>query len=241
MHRTTRRISLTDAGEQLYVSARRSFDDIGRTTEQIIGKQRKPLIDVSVSTYFSARWLSPRLGKFWEFNPEVQLRFHHDSDSDDIDPDSYDLAIRWGFGDWSGPYNVTRLFDAPMSAYCSPHLFEGLGRPPAYEDLRKVVLLSDKLHAWRRWFECVGIADPDLSNSRYIADPLFRVQTAVDGHGILLGDLLLQHELDVGDLICPFEAQVPNCAFYLLTKDERFAKSEVVLFRDWLIEEATDS
>lgn len=238
MERTTRKITLTEAGEQLYASAKRSFDDLSRVTDSILKTQRKPNLQVSVSTYFSARWLSPRLGRFWEQFPDFQLWFHHVSDSDAVNPDEADLAIRWGYGDWPDVESVEKLFDAPMSLYCSPKLFAGIDRLPQMGDLEGVVLLSDKIEPWRNWFEQAGVSDPDLSNSRYIADPMFRVQTAVDGYGVLLGDCLLQHELSTGDLIQPFAAQVTDCGFYVLTRDQRFISSETRVFRDWLLDEA---
>ena len=241
MDRTTRKIELTEAGEQIYASARRSFDDLLRTIELVLERQRAASIQVSVSTYFSARWLSSKLGHFWETHPDIQLLFKHTSDSDAVDLDESEVAIRWGFGDWEGVASIAKLFGAPMTAYCAPSLFAHLGRPPTYEDLADVVLLTDKEKTWRKWFARAGIHGPDLSNSRYIADSMFRVQAAIDGHGVLLGDRLLQQEISSGDLIAPFEATVPDCGFYVLAREDRLSSAEAKTFCRWLVSEAANA
>ena len=57
---------------------------------------------VSVAPAFAARWLVPRLSRFYAAHPEIMLRIDASTRLADLDRSDVDLAIRMGDGNWPG-------------------------------------------------------------------------------------------------------------------------------------------
>ena len=63
LHRTTRSVRLTEAGERYLDEVRPAFDRIAEATEAL-STQVEGLVSVSVEGTFAQKWLMPRLGGF---------------------------------------------------------------------------------------------------------------------------------------------------------------------------------
>ncbi|UWR04668.1 LysR family transcriptional regulator [Ruegeria conchae] len=111
--RTTRGVTLTNDGLKLLVTCQSRYEEIESGILALKGKISRSLT-VGVSTYFAARWLSPRLMTFMQRHPDVQLRIQPMIDFSDHEMQDVDLAIRWGNGEFSHG-KVTRFM--PMSPY----------------------------------------------------------------------------------------------------------------------------
>jgi DNA-binding transcriptional LysR family regulator len=59
-------------------------------------------VTVGALTYFSSRWLSPRLTRFFEANPGISLRIEPLNSVDMMRSVKVDMAILWGIGGWEG-------------------------------------------------------------------------------------------------------------------------------------------
>jgi LysR family glycine cleavage system transcriptional activator len=232
-HRLTRRIELTAAGARFLPVAR---DTLERLTTEIdrLRAEHRPNLRIHLSTYFAARWLSPRLAA-WQANPQAP-EIVLDHGSDDGGRAEPDLVIRWGRGDWPG-WRARLLIPTRMTPHCSPALARSLARPQ--DVLSQTLLAEPEAHdMWPVWLAAAGLSLPPAPTTPgqrriVLADSNVRLQAAVDGLGVVLADHLAEAETASGRLLIPFALTVGGSGFHLLTKGK--PPPPVARFIDWLM------
>ncbi len=192
------------------------------------------------------RWLSPRVARFSELNPDVSIVLQHSVNSEDFKLQDVDIAIRWSTCD--GRKDRSRLLEIPMPLYpvCSPKLLqrfalknpaiklnsEQISQPPFHT----IPLLCEdrRLDLWQAWY---GEQPHPLQNPRrIIADANVRTQAAIDGQGWTMADTLMRGELASGGLLAPFEHQLEGYGYILMASPGRYLNRKAREFRDWLLE-----
>src|SRR5690625_792535 len=95
-NRTTRRMSLTEAGERYYAHVVRILDDLAAADGAVGPLQRQPegLLRVSAPMSLSLLFISPKLPDFLACYPGVGLDLRMDDRRTDVIGEGYDLAIR---------------------------------------------------------------------------------------------------------------------------------------------------
>src|SRR5690606_14082441 len=96
--RLNRKLLLTEAGQQYLPSVRSAFDELNAATQRLEAGDRQGILTVSVIPSFAARWLVPRLGRFREAHPEIDLRLAATLANVDFTRDDVDVGIRYGAG-----------------------------------------------------------------------------------------------------------------------------------------------
>lgn len=235
-HRSIRKISLTDSGERLYKVTRVAIRAIDTEVQQLMSTPETPRLAIGVSTYVAVRWLSSRLNLYLDTHPDISLQLLHDINEKDFDIGQYDLAIRWGKAPW---LNVAsqELLSMPMRPVCSPEFLQANGGLKSPQDLKNVTLLrdSDDIDLWSIWLEKAGVDPSSVGNGRTITDPIVRIQAAIDGQGIVLGDNLLADEITHGRLVAPFDIDLEGYGYHLLW-DHNIALRDIAdEFRHWLL------
>lgn len=245
--RSVRQVYLTDAGQRLLQTTRRLFDELGQTLEQLAPNNSDHDVYIGATTYVAMRWLSPRVAKFSEQNPDVSIVLQHSVNSEDFKLQDVDIAIRWCA--CHGAKDRSRLMEMPMSLYpvCSPKLLERLnieygeillGREllamPPYNSIP--LLCEDRpLDLWQEWY---GKQSRPLSNPRRtIADSNVRTQAAIDGQGWTMADALMQPELQSGALVSPFGHRLEGYGYALVTAPGRYMNKKVGDLTGWLMEQ----
>ena len=64
------------------------------------------------------------------------------------------------------------------------------------------------------------------------------MQSAIDGHGLVLANPLIQGEIDAGRLVEPFDTRLQGYGYYLIWSRGARRDEALRLFRDWLHDEA---
>ena len=239
--RSARQVSLTAEGQSLYRTTHRLFRELEDEIHHIAPGQDQLILTVSVSTFFVTRWLSKRLGDFLNSYPEITLRLQHSVNDPDFAVEDVDLAIRWGKSDGPGSESEL-LIPSPMFAVCSPKLIKGDNPAARLKELRGQIFLHDQESndGWRKWLRLAGLGDLDAGVGPVIIDPNVRVQSAVDGHGLVLANILLNEDITAGRLIKPFEVQLEGYGFHLLYTPTVKRLRAFQLFRKWLLQECAD-
>jgi LysR family glycine cleavage system transcriptional activator len=237
--RKIRQIELTTEGYSLFETTQQMLHKLQDEIQLITPNKHKnqKILTISVSTFFATRWLSKRLGKFLNQYPDITLRLQHSVNDPEFMLEDVDMAIRWGNGDFPNCHSEL-LFEMPMRAYCSPKLIKEKTGIKTLSDLKTQTLLKDQASNdyWAEWLDKAGINTIDSSNSPVIVDPNVRIQSAIDGHGILLANPLLQDELDKDELVEVFRnIQLDGLGFYLIYKKQNDHGSAVNLFCEWLL------
>ncbi len=238
--RLTRSVRLTEAG-QLYVPAiRQAFAQISGATERIAPPKGVRALTVSVAPGFAAKWLVPRLGRFWECHSDIDVRISASPHLADFDKDGVDVAIRHGLGDYVGLASW-RLYAEDMAPVCSPALTRGDAGLRHPSDLRRAVLLHDlSRRDWPMWLKAMGIRGVETARGPGFSDDGLILQAAIDGLGVALGrDSLVEHDIAEGRLVRPFGMAMPSAfAYYLVCPVGAADRPDISIFRDWLLQEA---
>lgn len=237
--RRARKVSLTAEGKGLFRTTHRMFRELEDEIQSITPAKDQTFLTVSVSTFFVTRWLSQRMGRFLNSHPQITLRLQHSVNDPDFEVAEVDLAIRWGKGDWPGVESEL-LISSPMMALCSPDLVNGKSPVITLEDLRNQVFLHDQEgnDGWREWLSKAGLGDLGAGPGPTIVDPNVRVQSAIDGYGLVLANRLVNEEILQNRLVQPFDIQLDGYGFFLLYTSRAARRNAFNLFCSWLRQEA---
>ncbi len=245
--RQRRGLALTPEGARLREAVQSALGQVREAIESLAPRNAPRGITLTSTMAFSSLWLIPRLGKFQQMHPDVDVRIAANDRVLDLDREHIDVSVRY-VTNASPPPDGRFLFREEIVPICSPGLLERTGKPlERPEDLRHHVLLrlEDPANpalwlSWNTWFEAAGVrrVKPAGSIAFNYFDQLMRA--ALAGHGVALGRLpLIQEFLDEGSVIAPFGARmVSQRSYWLLIAPTARGKPEVQRFADWLAAEA---
>lgn len=231
-----RSLALTERGERLWRSAQAAFRDLDRTIAEL--RQDDDPVTIATSTYFASRWLSPRLMTFLTAHPRVALRLQPLVNLVDLGRERFDIAIRWGNGDWSD-LQIEPLFPCPAFPTASPAI-AGQARKHGLEAvLRDVPLLHDRdgSTAWADWHRAADLPYAPGQAHLVIPDPNVRVQALIDGQGIALNDALLEPEISAGRLERLSPVALDRYGYFLAYRPGTLDRPGAAAFRDWIAAE----
>ena len=238
--RLNRTLLLTDAGQLYLPPLTDAFEGITRATHRLRQHLGRARLTVSVLPSFAAGWLVPRLGRFRQRCPDVDLRIDPTNSLTDFRRDGVELGILYGRGNYPG-LRTDRLMREEFFPVCSPRLLEGPAplRDPA--DLTHHTLLHDDMTVdWRTWLLAAGVEGVDAERGITVTDSSMLLRAAIAGQGVALArSVLAADEIASGRLVRPFDVDVPaEYAYYLAYPEESADQSNVAAFREWILEEA---
>lgn len=240
--RQNRRVVLTPAGRDLLPVLRESFENISRQLDQIKQGDKSPVLRLTVTPSFATKWLVPRLKKFREARPDIDLLVKPSLALADYRQDRFDVGIRAGLGQW--PRLKSELLMAThMSPLCSPGLIARTSELKTPVDVLQHTLLNadtgeyaGTAWEWHAWLHAMGVSE--FGNPRQLSfeDPALSLNAAVDGLGIAMGYVeLAADDIAAGRLVQPFAAQIEHpWSYYIVTPDDESANPLVDVFCDWL-------
>jgi len=233
-----RGITLTASGEALRPTLARALDDIRSVVEKV-AKDAGSGLTISLTTYFAARWLLPRLAGFMRNHPHVEVRLMHGPGGNPTSAEDVDVAVRWGRGNWSGQ-EAELIFGSKLTPVCSPDLLKNHGSVlPLAIYLGKILHDDEMRTPWAEWLALTGFVDPETLEGPVIPDPNVRMQAAIDGHGFALADALVANDISEGRLVAPFDINLDGYGYYLMM-GRRSSSKAVGDFREWLLGEGVN-
>ncbi len=246
--RGNRELLLTEEGQMYWPPVREMFERLADATERVRARKASGPLTVSVLPSFAIVWLVPRLQKFAERHPEIDVRIKASDAEADFLADNVDAAIYFGNGDWPD-LNVTPLLEESLLPVCSPALLRGRKPLRTPQDLAHHTLLHDSsTDAWRQWLKHVGVKGVKSDVGPVFSHTAMVLQAAAHGQGVAIGhSVLAQAELLSGRLVCPFDQRLPlHEGYFLVTAKSSFERPKVKAFREWILstiaqEKATQS
>ena len=237
--RSGRQLALTAPGRRLATVAGETLARLCEIVEEVRDEGQAAPLTVSLRSYFALKWLSPRLGRFWQHYPNVELKLHHTNHSANFDMQDIDLAIEWRPSSTVDTAAI-KLVEGDLTPVCHPSLLEGEYplREPA--DLCHHALLHEENDdRWTDWLVSADVAGLAPRQHVVIDDTNVRTQAAIDGQGVELGcPALIGDDLAAGRLAQPFEIRLRLVNYYLIAPPRARERDEVRAFREWLIAEA---
>ena len=117
-----------DAGSQrLSAGCPRRVQRSRLATDRLLRRDDDHVLTVSTLASLAAKWLLPRLSKFQESHPGIDVRITTSTSLVDFRSGDVDAAIRYGRGHWPG-LRADWLMADELFPVCSPALLKG-GKP----------------------------------------------------------------------------------------------------------------
>src|SRR5262249_34030186 len=133
--RTTRRITLTDAGAVFLERSRRILGDLDEAMHAARGVDSlHGMLRVVMSGAFATREVIPRLPAFLDQHPRLKIELHISDRTDDLVAEGADLALRLGALADSA-FGARLLASAPRLVIASPAYLARRGIPETLADL----------------------------------------------------------------------------------------------------------
>ena len=201
LHRTTRRVVVTEEGERVYHWAQRVLDDIDHLLQEVSVTRRVPrgLLRVSSSFGFGRNLVAPAISQLVERFPTLAVRLEVFDRLVDVATEGFDLDVR--VGDEIAPHLIARRLASNHRVLCAaPAYLEKRGAPRTLADLANhdCLVIKERDHPFGVWKldaggaeQTVKVTGPLSTNNGEIA-----VRWAVDGRGIVLRSMW-----DVGPLL----------------------------------------
>jgi len=135
--RTTRKLSLTHAGERLYQSAESAFEtlDNGLATLAHFRETPSGTVRINASQHAIDKCLLPRLAVFKQRYPDIRLELMNESRFVDIIAERFDAGVRLGPEVGQGMIAVRITPDMEMAVVGTPEHMRRYGFPQAPADL----------------------------------------------------------------------------------------------------------
>lgn len=220
-----------------------SFDRLAVAAQACGRPGARRILRVSAPASFAMRWLIPRLHRYHDDHPHVEVAVTTVSTVLEELRGGVDVAIRRGAAREHGwpQHRVVPVLDDVDTLIMSPALFARRPiRKPA--DVEGHALLASETRAgdWADWLEAAGL--PQLAgHPRQVFDHFFVTRQAVeDGLGIGIGPLpMLDIDVASGRLMTPLpDIRVPRTGYVAVVPRQAEAGSPATGFVEWLAGEA---
>lgn len=244
MNRTTRRMSLTEAGETYYERVVRILDDLAEADGTLGAMQQEPrgLLRVSAPMTVTLTSLSTVIPVFLERYPAVSLDLRLDDRRVDIVEEGFDIAIRGSDNLESSGLIARKLMTMYHVLCAAPSYFERHGAPKSPKELaaHNCVQFSLSGHAnqwtFRKGKDTVRVP----IDGRYKVTSSLAVRDALcAGFGLsLVPWIYVREQLESGALCTALDDWAPDeTTLYAVYPTKRYVMSKVRVFLDFLIDE----
>ena len=240
--RANKRLSLTNDGRALLPGLSEGFGRIERAVADLYNNQEQGVLTVSMAATFAMRWFMPRLPRFQQRFPDIEIRISTTQRAVKFEREDIDAAIRHGDGGWAD-MQCDRLFDVETTPVCSPDLMNA--EVPLYgpEDLHNHILIhaSARGDDWAQWFAHSGIAYKKPARELTFETTNFALAAAIKGLGVAIADRhIVEEDVEAGRLVVPFEFTHPHPdSYFLVCPLSQAQKPKMTRFRAWLLSEVT--
>jgi LysR family glycine cleavage system transcriptional activator len=229
-----KRVTLTAAGRTFAERVRAALDEIARAAEMVRPARGDDRVTVSVLPSFASRWLMPRLIRFMEANPQIEVNVNASTALADFARDGIDLAIRFGPGPWPGLV-CEKFLDDEYFPVASPGM-NGGKLPKTPKDLLRVRIMREERDYWQKWFEAAGVPLAEPLEGPLFNDSTYSLQAAARGEGVALARRsIIGEDLERGTLKRLFDIAMPcRESYWFVSPKETTHKRSVKAFRDWM-------
>jgi LysR family transcriptional regulator, glycine cleavage system transcriptional activator len=235
-----RRIRLTESGERYFEMIASDIENIIAATRQIQGERATMLLTVRATPTISTKWLLPRLGRFLDANPAIDLRLDGSNEPTDFSRDLVDLEIRHGIGRWPG-LHVVPLAEEAFLPVCSPDVAAARSIDAGALKAMRLIHSVKAQVQWSDWFDKAGEPVEGRWRMLHFDRSHMAIDAAAAGLGIALeSTLMMERELESGQLVVPV-ARTPRITLstqWLVCPPQHLRRRRVRLFIDWLRAEA---
>ncbi|WP_299381373.1 LysR substrate-binding domain-containing protein [uncultured Kiloniella sp.] len=225
----------TEAGFRLGAELSKSFDIIDDAVKDLKDSMTDRPLRITMTPTFVNFWLMPRLGDFRKRHPDVEILLNANSDVVDLRRDDYDLAIRYGTGNWPS-FQVEKLMPSYTSIVVSPELIENI-QIKSPKDLTKlpwVCDIDDRHSEWHFWLKQHEI-DFHAHHAKIHLSGYLTKDAIRDGQGLgVLPSNWVQDDIKSGQLVELFSLTSNENTGYHLVYKQGVIPSHLKKFLTWI-------
>jgi DNA-binding transcriptional LysR family regulator len=241
--RTTRKVTLTEAGQLYFERARQALDDLSDVEAELQDRQHQPTgtLKINAPMAFGTQFLVGPLAQFAVRYPQLILDVDFDDRQVDMVAEGYDLSVRIG-ALRDSTLKARCLASCPIWLCASPELIERLGCPEQPDDLKGVPGIGySQVMAQTEWrYQCKGASGSLVFPVAFRANSAAMMrEVCLAGLGIaLLPIFAVQDDVNQGRLLrlFPDYTTIPERHIYAVYPPGRYLSNKVRLLIDWLVE-----
>ncbi|MDM8348959.1 LysR substrate-binding domain-containing protein [Pseudomonas sp. sp1636] len=246
--RVYRGIVLTEAGELLLRHVQEGLEVLDAGLAAVTAGQQHEVLQVATDFAVAAYWLMPRLHRFHQAHPDVDVSLITSERDFGSMPPEIDVAIAFGDGRFKhGEAHL--LFAEAAFPVCSPQLLKGQTLPLPAAALAQLPLLHLRPEVHTRWFDWKGlfraldIAEAPSSGSLRFDNYTLLIQAAIAGQGVAIGWRHLVDDLLAQNLLCRVCTQEARSelGYYVVLPERKRRQRLTQRFVDWLQVELRDA
>jgi LysR family glycine cleavage system transcriptional activator len=239
-------LALTPQARAAYPDIRDGLERMGTGLARLRGPGVDHIITMTVPPSFAAKWLLPRIERFREKYPDLDIRLDTSNRLADYSAEGIDIGVRYGRGRYPG-FTSEVLLSEDIFPVCSPGLLPKGSSRLDIDQLSNMTLIHDTtidfdptFPTWHAWFRARGIGNIDPMRGLQFNSSVLSIEAAVDGQGVALGrSVIVARDLEAGRLVKPFDStEGTQCAYYVVYETHAADSAKVKAARNWLFEEA---
>ena len=242
--RIYRGIELTDAGTTLWIAVQSAFEGLDDGLAAITAQAQREVLQVATDFAFAAYWLMPRLHRFHQAYPQVDVSLVTSERSHAMLRPDIDVAVLFGDGRFKQGESHW-LFNEEVFPVCSPKLLEGQSLPLSPQRLLDLPLLhlrgenSSRWFNWAALFKALHIASAPAPGQLRFDNYTLVLQAAIAGQGVAIGWRHLVDSLLEQEVLCRPMAEAAHSllGYYVVLPQRKRRGRMIQRFVDWLKEE----
>lgn len=244
LNRTTRSVSLTEAGQAYLARIAPAIADVLDAGEQLHALQGQPsgLLRINAARIATVMVLQPLLAGFLKAYPDIQVELSHDEGYVDIVEQGFDAGVRMGESVQKDMIAVPLGGTIGVAIVGSPDYFKRYAKPMQPSDVAAQNCVrfrfsgSGAIHKWE--LEVDGrLVEYEIGGNLTVSDSLFNLDAALDGISLAYTfEQLAAPHVQAKRLIRVLEKFSPTFpGFYLYYPSRRNQSPKMKAFVDFIL------
>lgn len=241
---------LTLQGEQYLAEVIQVFDSLYTSVKRVRNQGYRNELTIDSLTSFASGFVIPRIKRFVDANPDIDVKIITPQKSTGLirfEQTGAHVAIRGGAAAAQWPdLHAEMLVHETMFPVCAPGMLDALKEPSDLSNARILDVVPTP-EGWTDWLEEAERQgheiSPNLDDAIKFDLIQLSMQAAAEGLGVDLGRApIVDHMLDSGRLVAPFDIKLRSTLSYWLVTPYPFAETDQFQrFRAWLRAELAES
>ena len=203
-------------------------------------------VTLAVSTATATWWLLPRIARFKQLHPDIELRVITTDTDLDMARERIDLSITLGAADFAN-FQRWHFVDEEIFPVCSPKFLLANPLPDLKALAHSPLLVLEERYRprmdWKEWLARFAISLPRQPKLFRFNDYSIVLQAAIEGQGVAQGwRHIVQPLIAQGLLLRPLQHSVTTDQPLFITAPQgKVLRPDVAYLKDWLVAEAANT
>lgn len=232
--RSKKRLLLTEAGAGYLDDVRGGLAALADATDALTSSQgRGGSLRLATLPTFGAKWLVPRLPRFYASHPHIRLDLITRLAPFDFSIEQLDGAIHFGGREWSGAI-TEHLAQEEMRVVAIPRLASRCRLPADVLQL-PLLQITSRAFSWRDWLAAAGLADTTMTPYLQVETFAMGIEAVLAGLCVgILPNFFVAAEIAAGSLVTIGPAVVSESAYYFVYPERKRDYYPLREFSEWI-------